>query len=109
MSYPGAGLAGGTHFVISKHLGKGKYKPEIVFTLFLPPTGIELVYRMPHSVTAGHGTVHVDSGRVMLGDLTVDLDYGVGPHIYTNAKTGLPQTMKGLRRSRESRKFFTKA
>ena len=45
----------------------------------------------------------------MLGDLTVDLDYGVGPHIYTNAKTGLPQTMKGLRRSRESRKFFTKA
>ena len=109
MSYPGAGIVGGTHFVLSKHMGRGIFRPDIVFTMFLPPTGISLDYRMPHMVTAGYGSVHVDSGRMLLADLSVEVNHGVGVHLYTNAKSGLPMIMNGLRRSRELRAFLTKS
>lgn len=109
MSYPGAGIVGGTHLVISKHLGFGKYKPELVFTMYLPPTGFDIAYRLPHSVSAGIGSVHVDSGRMLLADLTVEIDHGVGTHLYTNARTGLPQVMNGLSRSKQLREVLAKA
>ena len=95
--------------VLSRRIAdSGAWRPEIVYDLHLPPTSIEYGPRAAHQVTPLFGGVHVESGPSFLGDLTVQLEHGVGFALSSDAQ-GNPAVLTGLERERALRGFMASA
>lgn len=104
------GLLTGTHLVLSKRVnlndvGPPEYSPDIFFTLYIPPTSLDVSWRSPHVVKALFASVHVDSGNFRLGDLEVSLIQGVKRALYSTRQGGTA-ILSGKERASELRAFL---